>query len=235
LIKSDDELICMRWSIAVAELGIAKMEEAIRPGVSESQLWALLNYTNLANDGDWHDGRMLATGPRTNPWYQEATKRRIDDGDLVAFDTDMVGPFGYCADISRTMHCGPGRPTRRQKELYQLAVAEVEYNMGLIRPGLSLTEFQERAFSVPEEFQDQAYTCVIHGVGLCDEYPRVNPRFRGKTPYNDVLCPGMVICVESYMGAVGERDGVKLEQQVLVTETGCEQLSTYPLDDRLLN
>jgi len=105
----------------------------------------------------------------------------------------------------------------------------------LVRPGISLVEFQERAWPVPEEFQAQAYPCVIHGVGMCDEYPRVNYRFRGRTPYDGKLEAGMVICVESYTGAVGERDGVKLEQQVLVTENGYEMLSTYPLEEALLN
>ena len=46
--------------------------------------------------------------------------------------------------------------------------------------------------------------------------------------------PGMVLCVESYMGAVGERDGVKLEEQVLITETGVERISTYPLCEALM-
>ncbi len=103
-----------------------------------------------------------------------------------------------------------------------------------MRPGITLAEIQARAFEVPEEFHEQAYPCVIHGVGMCDEYPRVNPCFRGPVGYDGVLEPGMVICVESYMGAVGGRDGVKLEQQVLITETGCELLSSYPLDEALL-
>ena len=47
----------MKWAIAVADLGIEKMRQAARPGVTELQLWALLNYTNLANNGDWHDPR----------------------------------------------------------------------------------------------------------------------------------------------------------------------------------
>ena len=233
-IKNEDEIACIRWACAVAELGIAKMYEAMRSGVSEQQLWGLLNYTNLANDGDWHDGRMLASGPRTNPWLQEASPRRIEAGDLVAFDTDMVGPMGYFADISRTFFCGPGQPTKRQKELYRLAVAEVEHNMGLMRPGITLFEIQEQAFDVPEEFHEQAYPCLMHAVGMCDEYPRVNYRFRGPTPYDGMLAPGMVICVESYMGAVGERDGVKFEEQVLITEDGCEKLSSYPLDEALM-
>ena len=235
LIKSDDEIACMRWAIAVAELGIAKVAEAIQPGVTETQLWALLSYANLANDGDWHDGRMLCSGPRTNPWLQEATRRRVEAGDLVAFDTDMVGPFGYFADISRTMFCGPGNPTARQRELYRHAVAEVEHNRTLIVPGMTFSEFRQQAYEQPEEFHEQAYTCVAHAVGMCDEYPRIDHIFRGPNRYEDVFEAGMVMCIESYVGAVGESDGVKLEQQVLVTEDGTEMLSTYPYDERLLS
>lgn len=235
LIKNDDEIACMRFAIAVAELGISKVEEAMAPGVTETQLWALLNYANLANNGDWHDGRMLCSGPRTNPWLQEAEMRPIEAGDLVAFDTDMVGPFGYFADISRTLFCGPGTPTARQRELYQLAAAEVEHNMALVKPGLSFLDFQASAYEQSEEFHEQAYPCIAHAVGMCDEYPRIDPIFRGSNRYDGTFEAGMVMCIESYVGAVGERDGVKLEQQVLITDDGCEQLSTYPLDARLMS
>ena len=233
VIKNEDEIACIRWAVAVAEHGIAKMYEAMRPGVSEQQLWGLLNYANLANDGDWHDGRMLCSGPRTNPWLQEASPRRIEAGDLVAFDTDMVGPMGYFADISRTFFCGPGKPTARQKELFRLARAEVDHNLTLMRPGARFSEIQAAAFPVPEEFHKQAYPCLAHAVGMCDEYPRINYGFRGPQPYDGELAAGMVICVESYMGAVGERDGVKLEEQILITEDGYEQLSSYPMDPYL--
>ncbi len=234
VIKSPDEVACIRWAVAVAELGAAKMKEALRPGVTEVQLWALLNYTNLANNGDWHEGRMLASGPRINPWLQEASQRKVEDGDLVGFDTDMVGPYGYFADISRTFHCGPSKPTKRQKELYRLAMEEVETNLKLMRPGITLGEIREHAWPVPEEFQQNAYACVIHGVGMCDEYPQVKPVFRDSFVYDGTLEPGMVICVESYIGAVGERDGVKLEQQVLITPDGYEQLSQFPYEAALL-
>ncbi len=234
LIKSADELTCMRWAIAVAEHAIAQVEAAIRPGVSELQLWALLNYTNLANNGDWHDGRMLASGPRTNPWLQEASDRRVEPGDLVALDTDMVGPFGYFADISRTFHCGPGDPSSRQKTLYKEAVAEIEHNLGLVRPGITLREFQQKSYVPDERYHAQAYPCIVHAVGMCDEYPRIDPVFTGENRYDDTLEVGMVLCIESYVGAVGESDGVKLEQQVVVTEDGYEMLSSYPLDERLM-
>ena len=235
VIKSEDEIECMRWAIAVAEHGIAKMKEALRPGVSELQLWGLLNYANLANNGDWHDGRMLASGDKINPWLQEASDRRIESGDLVGFDTDMVGPYGYFADISRTFHCGPAKPTKRQKQLYRLAVEEIEHNLALVKPGVGFRDFQQLAWSTPEEFQENAYSCVVHAVGMCDEYPRINHLHRGINTYDGVIEAGMVLCIESYIGAVGERDGVKLEQQVLVTDERYEMLSTYPLEEALLD
>ena len=52
------------------------------------------------------------------PWFREASSRVIRAGELVGLDTDLVGPFGYCADISRTWFCGPGRPTDEQRRLY---------------------------------------------------------------------------------------------------------------------
>ncbi|MEM7215571.1 MAG: Xaa-Pro peptidase family protein [Pseudomonadota bacterium] len=235
LIKSEDEIECMRWAVAVAELGIAKMKEALKPGITELQLWGLLNYTNLANHGEWHDGRMLASGSRINPWLQEASQRQIESGDLVGFDTDMVGPMGYFCDVSRTFHCGPAKPSRRQKEIYRMAYDEVQHNLELVRPGISFTEIQEAAYPIPEECQENAYPCIIHGVGMCDEYPRINPIHRGRNPYDGKLEAGMVLTVESYMGPLGERDGVKLEEQVLVTENGYEMLSTYPMEQDLLD
>ena len=236
IIKSADEIACMKWAIAVADLGIEKMIEAARPGVTELQLWALLNYTNLANDGDWHEGRMLASGDRLNPWLQEASPRRIESGDLVGFDTDMVGPFGYCADVSRTFFCGPGQPTRRQRQLYRHALNEIEHNLTLVRDGISMAEFAERAFVQPEEFHERQYVCILHGVGMCDEAPKLlYPNDQDRQQYDYVLRAGMTVCIESYVGAVGDRDGVKLEQQVLVTQDGYEQLSTYPLDEALLD
>ena len=235
LIKSEDEIDCMRWAIAVGQHGASMLKRALRPGVSELQLWGLLNYTNIANDGDWHEGRMLASGPRTNPWLQEASDRKVEAGDLVGFDTDMVGPFGYFVDLSRTFHCGPLKPTRRQKQIYRMAVDEIEHNLKLVRPGMTLMEMQRLAYPVPEECRTNAYPCIMHAVGMCDEYPQAKPLFRGVNPYDCSLQAGMVVCIESYMGPEGERDGVKLEQQVLITESGYELLTTFPYEESLLD
>jgi Xaa-Pro aminopeptidase len=187
LIKSEDEIACMRWAIAVAEHGADMVKKALRPGVTELQLWGLLNYTNIANNGDWHEGRMLSSGSRINPWLQEASERKIESGDLVGFDTDMVGPFGYFVDLSRTFHCGPAKPTRRQKQIYRMAVDEIEHNLKLVYPGMTLLEMQEQAYPVPEECQENAYPCIMHAVGMCDEYPQAKHLFRQENPYDCTL------------------------------------------------
>ncbi|WP_352882058.1 hypothetical protein [Mesorhizobium sp. M1027] len=68
---------------------------------------------------------------------------------------------------------------------------------------------------------------------MCDEYPQVKSSFRGPVTYDATLEAGMLICIESHFGAVGERDGVKLEKQLLVTSNGYKLL-TYPFEERLL-
>ena len=68
-VKCDGEIECMRWALRVAEAGMRRMEAALAPGMTENRLWAMLHETNIANDGDWIDGRMLYSGRRTNPWF----------------------------------------------------------------------------------------------------------------------------------------------------------------------
>ena len=116
-----------------------------------------------------------------------------------------------------------------------MAYEEVQHNLSLVRPGIRFFEIQEQSYSIPEECQENAYTCIMHGVGMCDEYPKIDPLHRGINPYDGILEAGMVLTVESYMGPKGETDGVKLEEQVLVTEDGYEVLSTYPFEATLLD
>lgn len=232
-VKSGEEIACMRRSLAVADIGMQRMHDSLRPGMTETELWAELHHANIVHGGEWIETRLLSSGPRTNPWFQEASDRIIQAGDLVSFDTDMVGPYGYCSDVSRTFYCGDGRPTNEQKSLYALAVEQVEYNCRLLKPGLTFRQHMEQAWTIPPRFVDQNYGCVAHGVGMIDEWPAVGCDLKDPTQMDGVYVPGMTVCIESYMGEVGGRDGVKLEHQVLITKTGHEILSTFPLEERL--
>ncbi len=234
-IKSPEEIACLGYVIRVAGLAMDRMRQALVPGITENQLWAILHHVNIAHDGDWCDGRMLASGARTNPWFQEARAKVIEAGELVAFDTDMIGPFGYCADISRTWLCGPAEATARQRDLYRHAYDEVQHNLKLIEPGRSFRELSEMAYPVREEFVAHRYPCLAHGVGMSDEWPKIYYRQDwDSSGYDGTLEAGMVVCVESFTGSDRGGEGVKLEQCALVTETGHEVLSGYPFEAELL-
>ena len=233
-IKSPDEIAAMSVAISVCEAGMAKMWQEMRPGISEIELWSHLHSVNIERGGEWIETRLLASGGRTNPWFREASSRLLRAGELVAFDTDLIGPFGYCADLSRTWFCGPGKPSAEQKRLYGYAHEQVEHNIALLRPGLSFVEIAEKSWPVPGEFQARRYGIAAHGVGLVDEYPTVAFPDTAERSSTGVLEAGMTLCVESYIGAEDGNEGVKLEEQVLVTEDGVHRLSTFPYEEALL-
>lgn len=233
-IKSADELACMNHAVAVCEAGMARMQAAVLPGVTENDLFAILSDTNLRMGGEWMECRLLSSGGRTNPWFQEASDRVIRPGDLVSFDTDMVGPMGYCADISRTYRCGPGRATPKQRQLYGLSMEQIHFNLDLVKAGISFEEFSRKAWEIPEAYAAGRYSCVAHGIGMCDEWPKVaHVQSLESSGYDGVLEENMTICIESYIGEAGGSDGIKLEQQVLVTRNGFQLLSTYPFEESL--
>jgi Xaa-Pro aminopeptidase len=233
-VKCADELKAMRRAVAACEAAMGVMENSLRPGMTENDLWAVLHAENIRRGGEWIETRLLASGPRTNPWFQECSARVIEDGDIVAFDTDLIGPYGYCCDISRTWLAGSGRATNEQRALYAMAEEQIARNMTLLRPGVSFRDLSHGATSLPDEYLPNRYSVLFHGVGLCDEYPSIPyPSDWERSGYDGVLEPGMTMCVESYVGRHGGHEGVKLEEQVLVTETGCERLSRYPRDARL--
>ncbi|MCS4503796.1 Xaa-Pro peptidase family protein [Arhodomonas aquaeolei] len=234
-VKSGDEIECMAQSLAVAELGITRMREAVTPGMTEQALWALLHQTNIEHGGEWIETRLLSSGERTNPWMQECSGRIIEDGDLVSFDTDLIGPYGYCADISRAFLAGPHTPSTTQRELYQLAREQLEHNIALLRPGIGFRDLAQNAWPIPSRFVDNRYSCVLHGVGLCDEYPNVaHWHDFAEKGYDGELEADMTVCVESYIGEAGGEEGVKLEQQVRLTGAGVELMSHYPFETDFL-
>ena len=229
-IKSDGEIILMRHAIAVCEQAIVGMREALRPGITENALWAELHRGNIAGGGEWIECRLLASGPRTNPWFRESSMRVIERGDIVAFDTDLVGPYGYCADISRTWVCD-ARPSDEQRRIYAEAYTHILHDKALLKPGVTFRELTERSRPLGDEFVDGRYSVAMHGVGLCDEYPAI-PYPQDYAPGDDgVLQEGMVMCVEALAAPAGGREAVKLEEQVLITADGYEQLSSYPLEE----
>lgn len=234
-IKGPDEIAAMRCAVHACERAVAAMREAARPGVTENDVWAVLHAENIRRGGEWIETRLLSSGPRTNPWFQECGPRVIGSNELLAFDTDLIGVYGMCTDISRTWFIGDGRPEPHMCELHAIAQEHIETSKRLLAPGVGFLELSQKAHRLPENCRPQRYGVLCHGVGLCDEYPAIRyPEDVADAGYDGVIEPGMVLAVEAYVGAVGGPYGVKLEDQVLITEDGCETLSRAPFDERLL-
>lgn len=234
-IKSDEEMKCVNASLRATEIGVGKLRDAIRPGMTEAELWSVLHQSVISQNADYCETRLLNAGPRTNPWFQETSSNVIGENELIALDTDVVGCHGYYSDFSRTFHSGPGKPTAMQRELYKVAHEQVHHNMDILKPGMSFRDYADRAWDIPERYYENRYYLSAHGCGMTGEYPYLY--HRGDFPdagYDGEILPGMTICVESFIGEAGGGEGVKLEQQVLITQTGIELLSRFPFEEALL-
>ncbi len=235
VIKGPDEIKAMRCAMAACEAAMYEMEYAIEAGKSENEIWSVLHAGNIKRGGEWLETRIFSSGPRTNPWFQESGPRIVSDGELLALDTDMIGTYGICCDISRTWLCGDVEPTAEQKRLYQISYEHIMTNMALLKPGVRFSEITEKAHRLPDSCIPNRYGVVMHGVGLCDEYPAIRYREDYQAyGYDGIVEPGMVLCVEAYCGEKDGHEGIKLEDQVLVTEDGYENLTNYPFVEALL-
>jgi Xaa-Pro aminopeptidase len=235
VIKTTQEVAAIRAAVNAADLAVAAMVESLQPGRSEQEIWAELHRAAIGQGAEWFETRLLTSGPRTNPWYQEASSRVVEHGDLVALDTDLIGVGGYSVDISRTWVAGDAA-TEEQRRLHEAAHQQILDNIALLRPGASFAEISAQATLPPGPLHSATNACVAHGIGLCNEYPLIvnSDHFAGGG-YDGEIEAGMVLCVESLVAPEGGREAVKLEEQVLVTTTGNEVLSATPFDQRLLS
>ena len=239
-IKGPDDIAAMRCAHHACESAIAGMETFARAniplgGVSEDAVWAELHAGNIRRGGEWIETRLLASGPRTNPWFQECGPRIIQNNEIVAFDTDLIGAYGFCIDISRTWWIGDQRPTHAMVSAMQHARDHIDTNMALLKPGVSIRDLVFGGHQLDAQYDKGKYSCRMHGVGLCDEWPYVTyPDGWTEGAFDAVLHPGMTICVEALVSPEGGNFSIKLEDQVLITETGHENLTRYPFDDRLM-
>ena len=229
-VKSDEEIKAFCASLRTCENAVRSLYEFAKPGVTESQAFGHLLGQSVAQGGEYPETRLLSSGPRTNPWFQEADDRVMRAGDLLAFDTDLIGPMGFYNDISRTWVIGERELTGEQRNLFEVSRAQLEHNAALLKPGLSFIEYASNAYQLPKAYLDNRYADMAHGCGLGVEYPFVlYPEDADDGMYDGHFETNMIVCLESYVGELHGAEGVKLEQPVLVTETGSKFLSELPL------
>ncbi len=239
-IKGPDEILAMRCATHACETAVAEMEVFAREkipvgGISEDDVWAVLHAGNIKRGGEWIETRLLTSGPRTNPWFQECGQRIIGNNEIISFDTDLVGSYGICVDMSRSWWIGDQSPPAAMVDAMRHAHEHIMTNMQMLKPGVNIQDLTRNTHVLRPEFQKLKYGCLMHGVGLCDEWPLVAyPDQFVEGAFDYELQAGMVLCVEALVSPEGGDFSIKLEDQVLVTTNGFENLNRYPFDEALM-
>lgn len=230
-IKSRDEIDALRLSLRSCERSMSRMRERLQPGMRESDALAMLVEDSIRRGGEYPETRLLTSGPRTNPWFQETSDRVLENGDLLSFDTDLIGPMGYYNDLSRSWVVGDRAANDAQRRLYAIAYQQLQHNTELLRPGIGFLEYSDKAYQLPDSCLPNRYADVAHGCGLGVEYPLIWYREDEQWgAYDGVFEEGMVVSIECYVGEVGGREGVKLEQPVWLTADGPQPLAEFPFE-----
>ena len=239
-IKGPDEILAMRCASHACEASVKLMEDFARANVpfgetSEDDIWAVMHAENIRRGGEWIETRLLSSGPRTNPWFQECGPRITQNNEIISFDTDLVGSYGICVDISRSWWIGDQKPLPDMVYAMQHGVEHIQQNMQMLKPGVMIPELSANTHVLDPQFQKLKYGCLMPGVGLCDEWPLVAyPDHAVAGAYDYPLEAGMVLCVEALVSPEGGNFSIKLEDQVLITEDGYENLTKYPFDPALM-
>jgi len=233
--KTRDEIECLRQVAAICEGGFQAITESAAPGKRESEVWGDA-VRELWRLGAVVQGGYLTSGPNTWPKHQaNTTDRVIRPGDLVYADFYNVGYLGYRSCYYRTFSMG--EPTAAQREAYRRAVDDLYEVLERIEPGVTTDEvvegFPDREgeqmdYYGAEEYWQMTTNHWAHGLGLqLYEVPLV---WRGISPEHPVeIEAGMTMAVETQRPA--DRQGVRVEEMVVVRDDGVEVLSQWPVEE----
>lgn len=230
-IKTVEEIKCIKLAVMLAEPAFQVAYETIKPGVTEAYVQAKMNFVLLKMGCTTVGIGPIASGEHTNPYWRRYTNDKIIRyGDLVI--KDCVHEWnGYWCDYVRTFLCG-SHATKNQKELYKKCYDHLYSAINIIKPGVTTAEIDEKLADA-EDFSD--YTLqYAHGIGLDFwEWPVVSAFSKS---FPERIEKNMVLAVETWDGYEGSdgKYGVRLEENLVVTETGVEIISKYPHDERLL-
>ena len=220
--KDDYELECLRKAQQITDEAFQVLLGKIRPGVSELDLMMCLGEEMARRGCEKRSFNMIFTsGERTSLPHGDPTVRQVGYGDFVMMDVGaMVG--GYAADMTRTV--AVGAVTEEQRRIYEIVLEAQKRAIDAVRPGKPCKEVDAVA---REYIASQGYGgCFGHGLGHSlgleiHEDPRFNQ------VCGDPLEEGVVITVEPGIYLPG-KFGVRIEDMVVVTKTGCEDLTHSP-------
>lgn len=222
--KDSDEVNSIRASARVATDLLPSAVAAIKPGTRESSVAGEmeLQARRVGAEGMSFD-TIVAAGARSALPHGRASSQPIPGGGFIILDWGVI-LSGYCSDLTRTLHIGPVSVEHRR--MYQAVSDAQQAAIEAVKPGVAAGKVDQAGRKVLEKAGYGRYFThsTGHGVGLeIHEAPRLAKGVKDK------LCPGMVITVEPGI-YIPDEGGVRIEDMVLVTESGHEVLTSADRD-----
>ncbi|MDP3388162.1 MAG: aminopeptidase P N-terminal domain-containing protein [Eubacteriales bacterium] len=226
-IKTEEEIEAVKEAVKLTELGLNSILEHLKPGCMEYELEAHFQFAMKMNGGgDYAFDPIIASGKNGVLLHYGENNSQINDNELVLID--IGAEYGYYAsDISRT-YPSSGRFTPRQKELYEAVLEAEEEIIRALKPGMPIDHMRNIADDILAKRcieiglikeKEEIIRYLYHGVG---HYIGLDTHDVGD---RDILEPGMVLTVEPGLYIKEEGIGIRIEDDVLITENGCDVLS----------
>ncbi len=228
LIKTEEEIAEIKKAIEITNEGIKSLMTNAKPGMMEYQIEANFDYVlKCSGVTDYAFKTIAASGINGTVLHYSQNNSKTQDGDLILFDLGAQWNY-YNADISRTFPLN-GKFTERQKEIYNIVLKAMADTMAVIKPGVLYTKLNETTRASLAE--------SLKKIGLIKEDAELSKYYyHNVTHYlgldtHDVgsreleLRPGMVLTVEPGLYIEEEKIGIRIENDVVVTDNGCEDLA----------
>ncbi|MFH1635681.1 MAG: Xaa-Pro peptidase family protein, partial [Chloroflexota bacterium] len=238
VIKNAEEIKCMRTSSQMATYAMERATNAIAPGKRECEILAEGMFSLYSNGMEVPQCSLICTsGEGTAPLRRFASDRQINSGDLVFLD--MGGCFnGYFSDFTRTVVCG--KPNEQHKKIYKAVHAMMMEIHRTLKPGQTNQSVNEAARKVVIDhgFKGHDYLGVLgHSIGMSGfSYPIVGEVAAIGSENVVELKPGMCFSLEPgiFVPGVPGGGGIRIEDTLVVTETGNEVFTLFPYDEQML-
>ena len=218
-IKTKEEIACMRQAEHIGDLAFEEVLHHIRPGVTEMEIAAKLEYIMKLNGADKLSFEtIVASGVNSSKPHAEPSNRKIEKGDFVTMDFGCVYK-GYCSDMTRTVVVG--RANKQQKEIYSTVLKAQLAVLDMLTPGLRGKDYDTVARTIIYEAGYEGFFGhgLGHSVGL---EIHENPRF--SMLEEDIIEPGMIMTVEPGI-YIPDFGGVRIEDMVVITEESYENFA----------
>ncbi len=227
-LKSQDELMLLNTSAAMVDGTYHKIAEALKPGVRESQIVALANHDLYEKGSDCVEAINAISGERCSPHPHNFTDRLLRPGDQAFFDI-IQSYMGYRTCYYRTF--GVGKASVAQKDAYKRAREWIDGAIAMIRPGVRsdhVAECWPKAEDIGFHGEMEAFGLEFaHGLGLGLHERPIISRLNSFTEPTEIKA-GMVFALETYCPASDGISAARIEEEVIVTDKGCQVITLYP-------